>query len=121
MRHVFLCSAVSFEHGCRFVLTCVVPSESKVQTGRDTSPLGINHLLADPVLDVLPPVADVSADSESGWSFSSVSPLVEGSDGHAEVSSEFLDCHELFVGCHGVMVLVNPFHRLSSECRRPFQ
>lgn len=86
----------------------------------ETSPLGVNHLLADPVLDVFPPVADVSADSESGWSFSSVSPLVESSDGHAEVSGEFLDCHELFVGCHRLIVLLHPFHSLSAEWRQPF-
>lgn len=63
----------------------------------------------------------MSADSESGWSFSSVSPLVQGSDGHAEVSGEFLDCDEMLVGGHGVMVLLNPFHSLSAECRQPFR
>ena len=78
------------------------------------------ELLLDPLLNVGAPVSDVSADSESWWSFSSVSPLVEGSDGHAEVSGEFLDCHELLVGCHDVMVLLNPFVRLSAEWRRPF-
>lgn len=73
------------------------------------------NLLLDPFLNIGAPVSDVAADSESGWSFSSVSPLVEGSDGHAEVLGEFLDCHELFVGCHDLMVLLNPFHSLSAD------
>jgi hypothetical protein len=77
-------------------------------------------LLLDPLFDIGAPVADVSANSESWWSFSSISPLVEGSDGHAEVSGEFLDCDELVVGGHGVMVLLDPFHSLSAEWRQPF-
>ena len=77
-------------------------------------------LLLDPLLNIGAPVSDVAADSETRWSFSSIAPLVEGSDGHAEVSGEFLDCHELVVGCHRVIVLLDPFHSLSAEWRHPF-
>ena len=75
----------------------------------------------DPLLNIGAPVSDVSANSESGWSFTSVSPLVQGPNGHAEVLGEILDGHELFVGCHRLIVSSDPFGSLSIQCQQPFR
>lgn len=78
-------------------------------------------LFLDPVLDVGLAIANVSADSETGWSFSSVSPLVEGPDGHIKVSGELLDCHQLVVRCHNVIVCLDPVDRRSRLLSRAFE
>lgn len=79
------------------------------------------ELLLDPILDVGLAVANVSADSESGWSFSSVSPLVGGPDRHIKVSGELLDRHELVVRCHSVIVWLDPVHGRSRILSRAFE
>jgi hypothetical protein len=79
------------------------------------------ELLFDPLLDVGPPVSDVSTDPEAGWSFTAVAPLVKGPDRHSQISGEFLDGHELFVGCHRLIVCSYPLHRLSIQCQQPFR
>jgi hypothetical protein len=50
--------------------------------------------MLDPFLDIAPPVAHMSAYSETRWAFSAVSPLVEGGNGHVEVFGELLDGEE---------------------------
>ena len=50
--------------------------------------------MLDPFLDVAPPVADMSAHSETRWAFSAVAPLIKGGDGDAEVFGKLLDSEE---------------------------
>lgn len=66
------------------------------------------------MFDVAPAVANMSADSESWWSFSAVSPLVEGGDGYAEVFGEFLDGEELVPLSHAVDHVGDPVGSVSS-------
>lgn len=66
------------------------------------------ELFLDPIPDVGLAIANVSADSETGWAFSSVSPLVESPDGHIKISGEVLDRHQLVVRCHSVIVRLDP-------------
>jgi hypothetical protein len=49
----------------------------------------------DPLLDIAPPVTDMSAHAEPGWTFLPVAPLIEGGHGYAEVFGELLDSDEL--------------------------
>jgi hypothetical protein len=79
------------------------------------------ELLLNPFVDVGTPVSDMSTDPESGWPLSSVPPLVQGPDRHAQVLGELLDGHELFVGCHGLTFVLDPFDGLSTLCQQPFR
>lgn len=54
----------------------------------------------------------MSADAESGWAFVSVSPCVDGGDGHSEVASEFLDCEKPIEMFHGLSMPSNPLTRI---------
>ncbi len=72
------------------------------RTGIDRSAGEIVELVFDPLCDVGPPVADVSAYSESWWSLSSVSPLVEGGYRDSEIVGEFLDGEEPVVVFHAL-------------------
>jgi hypothetical protein len=49
------------------------------------------ELVIEPLFDVVPPEAHMSTDAESGGTFVSVSPRVDGGDRHPEVVGEFLD------------------------------
>lgn len=50
--------------------------------------------MLDPLLHVAPPIADMSAHSETGRPFSPVTPLVEGGDGDTEVFAKLLNGEE---------------------------
>ena len=79
-----------------------------------SSPGGLGRLalLGDPLLDVAPPEADVSTDAESGWTFVSVSPCVDGGDGHSQVVGEFLDREKPIELFHGLSMPSNPLTRI---------
>jgi len=55
------------------------------------SPADILELVLDPLLDVAPAIADMSAYSEAWRSLTSIPPLVEGGYRHSEVIGELLD------------------------------
>ena len=52
------------------------------------------------------------ADAKSGWTFVSVSPCVDGGDGHSQVIGEFLDCQEPIEMFHGLSMPFNPLTRV---------
>jgi hypothetical protein len=64
--------------------------------------IDIVELVFNPLCDVGPPVADVSAYSEAWWSLSSVSPLVEGGYRDSEIVGEFFDGGEPGVVFHAL-------------------
>ena len=63
----------------------------------------------DPVLDVLPSVADVSSDTEPRRSFSPVPPLVEGGHRHPQVVGEILHTEEAVGSFHDGILRVDAF------------
>ena len=80
--------------------------------GREVHGRGL-ELVFYPLLHVAPPVADMSAHSETGGSFSAVAPLVEGGNGDAEVFGELLDCEEPVPVFHAVDHQQDPVDSMS--------
>jgi hypothetical protein len=74
------------------------------------------QLLFDPFVDITPPVADMSAHSETGRSFSAVAPLVEGGDRDAEVLGELLDGEEPSPLFHAFDHRRDPVDSLPFQC-----
>jgi hypothetical protein len=58
--------------------------------------------MLDPVLDVLPSIADMSAYSEAWWSFASIPPLVESGYRHSEIVGELLNVDKPVVTLHAL-------------------
>jgi hypothetical protein len=52
------------------------------------------ELAFNPGFDIATSVAEVPADSESGWALVAVPPVVDGGDGNTEVVSYFLGAEE---------------------------
>lgn len=69
-------------------------------------------MVVEPLLDVTPPEANVSADAESGWTLVSVSPCVDGGDRHSQVVGEFLDGEKAIEVFHGLSMPSNPLTRI---------
>lgn len=67
------------------------------------------ELTLDPVLDVLPSVADVSSDPEPWRSFSPVPPLVEGGHRHSQVVGEILHAEKAIGSFHVDILRVDAF------------
>ena len=76
-------------------------------------------LLRDPLLDVAPPEADMSSDAKPGWAFVSVSPCVDGGDGHSQVIGEFLDREKPIEVFHGLSMPPNPLTRVPLPSNLP--
>jgi hypothetical protein len=70
---------------------------------------GRQELTFNPLLDVMPSVADMSSDTESRRAFPSVPPLVEGAHRDPEVAGEFLNGQKT-IGClHVGSLIVDAF------------
>lgn len=72
--------------------------------------------MLDPLLHVAPPVANMSAHSETGRPFSAVAPLVEGGDRNAEVLGKLLDGEEPLPVFHAFDHHWDPVDSLPFQC-----
>ncbi len=71
--------------------------------------MSLGDSVFDPLLDVVASVAEVLADSETGWTLTPVPPGVDRGDGHVEKLGELLGGEQRLKMVHCAIVDDNPF------------
>ena len=69
------------------------------------------QLTADPLLDIAPAIANVLPNPETGGTFTSVSPGVEGGDRHGQIIGKLLRREQAIGNIHDPDSAAAPFQR----------